>query len=245
MKQTNKQTTKLTSKIFLILACLAVLSQSCTKESDITSNYTQQQVPPKNQSKIATSSVSSNHNYLIYPTQQDFETSMYRISNMTPDELTNFEDSLLALSITPLRQTLSENDTLWDGLENLTSLLNKDLIIQIEDKIIKVDKENDKAYILTPALTRYLPQLRNSELITNTIILHETLDKPIFEEYEEEDKGFNKMGLFCNDRWAHAKSFQTFSWDNLWNVRIPPNGTIGMEWIIRYNTWLFILSLFC
>lgn len=228
VKQTNKQT----SKILLLASTVGMLLTMCSKD--------QIEKPPLSEtSQIASTVFVTNNNYAIFTTQEQFETAVLRAIDMSEDELAAYVDSL---NIVSLRENLLDSDTLYEGIKGITSVLNKDGIIQIGDSIILIDKPNDKAYILTPANPDYLGELRNKQLVDGYIFLHETLDKPVLEHGDID--GIGKKGIFCRDGWARERQDIGHSWDDYWNVSIPvSNGTMGMQWKLRYATFGLWYSL--
>jgi hypothetical protein len=189
-------------------------------------------------------------NYAIFATQADFEQNMYNWLSLDSSEKVQYGDSLVAQGIMPLDRVLAEEDLTetWLGLDNISAILNKDNLIQIGDSLIKIDKVNNRAFILTPVSSDLINDLKNNEIVEGHIYLHETLEKPIFEEYEEDgvESGYGKRkGVLCRDGWARGRSERTYSWDNHWQVRIPANGTGGVRWDIWYATagvWFSINS---
>jgi hypothetical protein len=125
-------------------------------------------------------------------------------------------------------------------LERIADILNKDGIIQVGDSIIRICKNENIAYILTPADTNYLQEIRQGILIDNYIYLHTNLEQPIFDLTAEEEGGdvsVGKRGLFCRDAWAQAKEDIDESWDGfVHGVHMPSNNNVvGVRWKLRYN----------
>jgi len=186
-------------------------------------------------SPLSTASI-LHSNYAIYQNQAQFEQSMNHYLSQDSTGRVQFEDSLIQLGIMPLSRTPLYDHETWLGLENIASLLNRDNLIQIGDSIIKIDKVNNVAYVLTPAAEAYLPSLKNNELVEGHIYLHETLEKPIFEEYEDEE-GFGKKRGVCRDATANQFDRLSYSWNGASNANVwtPPIGTNGVKWRIRYQ----------
>jgi hypothetical protein len=223
----------------MIGLCIAFLATMC-KKPDIESNGS------TNNNSNASAMLAITSKYLIFNTVNLFEQQMNRVTAMDSSQIATYRDSLRNSEILPLSDYLMPDDESFEGMERLTDILNKDGIVQVGDSIIRICKEENKAYILTPVNTDYLPQLRSGTIVEGYIFLHENLDVPIFDISDYEEGAAGKRGLFCRESWAQGKQDLGESWDGYPSgTNNPVNGIAGVRWKIRYNTagiWFVLFS---
>lgn len=239
--QTNKQTNKQTIRLFLLCASALVVFSMCKKQENFTENSSQQ-----SSLSLTGNQPNDESRYLIFSDVNHFEEQTNRVMSMSDTEIAAYRDSLRLVQIIPLSDFMSPESEDYEGMERLMDVLNKDGIIQVGDSIIRICKSQNKAYILTPADTSYLTQLRNGTEVFGFIYIHENLDIPIFDIADEEAGVAGKRGLFCRDRWAESKEDFDESWDGFPNgIHLPTsNGVTGVRWKVRYNAAGAWFSLF-
>jgi hypothetical protein len=208
-----------------------------------------------NSKSISGNQLAGESKFAIFNDVNHFEQQVNRFISMDDAQMNGIKDSLRNVEIYPLSDYLNEEDESYEGLERIADILNKDGIIQVGDSIIRICKNENIAYILTPADTNYLQQLRQGILIDNYIYLHTNLEQPIFDLTAEEEGGdvsVGKRGLFCRDAWAQAKEDIDESWDGyVHGVHLPSNNDVlGVRWKVRYNAagvWftLFVNARVC
>lgn len=192
-------------KRFFTLFFIIFIFFSCKKQDSVNPEANQSQ----STSSVIAENVLSQNNRLVFHSLEDYE--LYVSDSSKKSQLiaaTNSTDSYISISRyasdANLRKAASSrfqsSPEIVDSLypEFLTSILNPDGIVQIEDYIIKVDMSKERVLVLHATDSSYYEDLVNNNL-TNEKIRQFSTDEDVLDLLRNNQSGQRISGLFCTD----------------------------------------------
>lgn len=189
MKKTN-------FKLLVIAGVLLAASlHSCKKETE--NNKT---TPSLTVSATHEINVTAKNNLLIFKSKRDYEMAVNNPSEETKKKFLQKVNNLTSfVSINKLMQTNPRTDStdMTDILtdEYLSSILNEDLAVQIDDRIYKLDPADDKVYVMKDEYIADYSDLVAGDL-SNENIKEYSFDEDVLERVEMEDE---PNRIFCSE----------------------------------------------
>lgn len=182
--------------MFIVLACSITLS--CKKEI-LSENNTE----ISNIEFDETFHITENGKYLIFEDSKNYRNI---ISNKDSVFNIDFFNKVQNFDFTSNFEKNSLNKNIEDpiGDDYLSSLLNEDWIVQIGDYLYRVNKPEDKVYVLHTEYENEYEDLVNENLSNSHIKEYSTNDEVI--ELVENGLLGDEKGIFCNDRKANSQN---------------------------------------
>lgn len=216
----------------LFLAVVGMVS--CKKEVIQNTGASSKQTGKDNSIQNKSGSVfHSDGRMLIFKSSEAYDAVLTDLMRETDENLeSNLIEELLSMNYTSYSEYLSSQgegqiDRIEDDL--LGAILNEDFIFQVGDYIYRINKENEKVFVLPATnISEYEDLVTESK--SNPNVRRFSVDDDVIDLAESGATGEAK-GIFCNDRKANKKNKLSS------NVTVLSNPTVEMNIEAMYNKY--------